>query len=75
MIIDGELFYPHASGLFDFHALQAVVRSQSDRLVFMAFDLKQLGGHDLRDEPCQERRVRLEALIHPGGRIQYVNSH
>ena len=40
----------------------------------MAFDLMQLGGHDLRDEPCQERRGRLEALIRPGGRIQYSDS-
>ena len=36
----------------------------------MAFDLMHLDGHDLRDEPCQVRRGRLEALIHPGGRIQ-----
>jgi hypothetical protein len=31
-IIDGELVYPHETGLSDFHALQAVVRTQSDRL-------------------------------------------
>ena len=73
-IIDGELVYPHESGLSDFHALQAVVRSQSDRLVFMAFDLMHLDGHDLRAEPLQERRGRLEALIRPGGRIQYSDS-
>ncbi|HET9534573.1 MAG TPA: ATP-dependent DNA ligase, partial [Mesorhizobium sp.] len=42
--IDGELVYPHETGLSDFHALQAVVRSQSDRLVFMAFDLMHLDG-------------------------------
>ena len=43
-IIDGELVYPHETGRSDFHALQAVVRSQSDRLVFMAFDLMHLDG-------------------------------
>ena len=73
-IIDGELVYPHKSGLSNFHPLQAVVRSQPDRRLFMAFDLMQLGWHDLRDEPCQERRGRLEALIRPGGRIQYSDS-
>ncbi len=49
------------SGLSDFHALQAVVRSHSDQLIFMAFDLLHLDGEDLRGEPLEERRERLEA--------------
>ena len=60
-IIDGELVYPHETGISDFHALQAVVRSQSDKLMFMAFDLLHLNGEDLRAEPLEERRERLEA--------------
>ena len=46
-IIDGELVYPHVSGRSDFHALQAVVRSHSDKLIFMAFDLLHLNGEDI----------------------------
>src|SRR5262245_5215495 len=58
-IIDGELVYPHESGHSDFHALQQVVRSQSDKLIFMAFDLLHLDGEDWRQKPLQERRERL----------------
>lgn len=70
-IIDGELVYPHKSGLSDFQALQTVVRSHSDQLIFMAFDLLHHDGEDLRLLPVEERRERLDRLIRPGGRIQY----
>ncbi len=73
-IIDGELVYPHESGLSDFHALQAVVRSQSDKLLFMAFDLLHHDSEFLRAEEVEYRRDRLYALIRPGGRIQYSDS-
>ncbi len=70
-IIDGELVYPHQSGRSDFHALQAVVRSQSDKLLFMAFDLLHINGEDLRGHALEERRDRLRGLIPAGGRIQF----
>ncbi len=74
-IIDGELVYPQENGLSDFHALQQVVRSHSDQLLFMAFDLLHLDGEDLRGEPVEERRERLDGFIHhPGGRTQYSDS-
>ena len=73
-IIDGELVYPHESGLSDFHALQAVVRSQSDKLLFMAFDLLHHDNEFLRAETVEDRRDRLYAFIRPGGRIQYSDS-
>ena len=70
-IIDGELVYPHVSGRSDFHALQAVVRSHSDKLIFMAFDLLHLNGEDMRSLPLEGRRERLRNLIPAGGRIQF----
>jgi bifunctional non-homologous end joining protein LigD len=70
-IIDGELVYPHVSGRSDFHALQAVVRSHSDKLIFMAFDLLHLNGEDTRSLPLEGRRERLRNLIPAGGRIQF----
>ncbi len=73
-IIDGELVYPHECGFSDFHALQAVVRSQSDKLLFMAFDLLHHDGGYLRAETVEDRRERPYALIRPGGRIQFSDS-
>ncbi len=73
-IIDGELVYPQESGFSDFHALQAVVRSQSDALLFMAFDLLHHDSDYLRAETVEDRRERLYALIRRGGRIQYSDS-
>lgn len=70
-IIDGELVYPHESGRSDFHKLQEVVRSNSDSLIFMAFDLLHLDGEDRRGKPLTERRAPLHGIIRPGGRIQY----
>jgi bifunctional non-homologous end joining protein LigD len=70
-IIDGELVYPQESGRSDFHALQAVVRSQPEALIFMAFDLLHLNGEDWREKPLVERRAPLHGMIRPGGRIQY----
>jgi bifunctional non-homologous end joining protein LigD len=70
-IIDGELVYPHESGRSDFHALQAVVRSQPEALIFMAFDLLHLNGEDRREVPLTDRRSPLHGLIQPGGIIQY----
>ena len=69
-IIDGELVYPHVSGRSDFHALQAVVRSHSDKLIFMAFDLLHVNDEDTRSLPLEERRERLKGLIPAGGRIR-----
>ena len=65
-IIDGELVYPHESGFSVF--------SQSDKLLFMAFDLLHLDGEHFRAETVEDRRERLYALIRPGGRIQYSDS-
>ena len=74
-IIDGELVYPHDSGRSDFAALQAVVRSHSDRLIFMAFDILHHNGEDTRRMPLEERRERLQALIGAGGRIHNTARH
>ena len=73
-IIDGELLYPHVSRLSDFHALQAVIRSHSDEIVFSAFDLLHLNGEDLRGEPVEERRDRLSLLLPVGGRIRFSDT-
>ena len=73
-IIDGELVYPRETGHSDFHKLQEVIRSHSDKLVFMAFDLLYLDGEDWRQWPLEERRACLAGLIRPGGRIQLSES-
>ena len=70
-IIDGELVYPHESGRSDFQALQSVVRSQPETLIFMAFDLLHLNGEDRRELPLIKRRASLHGMIRPGGRIQF----
>lgn len=67
-IIDGEIVLNDA-GLSDFAALRkAITRRQ---LYFVAFDLLQLAGHDLRDLALQERRDILAGIIPPDIRTQF----
>ncbi len=73
-IIDGGMIVQDEQGRSDFHAFQAAMRHEPERLVFMAFDLLHLDGRDLRSAPLLERRERLFELIgchDPGCRIQH----
>ncbi|PWJ93504.1 ATP dependent DNA ligase-like protein [Mesorhizobium loti] len=70
-IIDGEVVATNAAGLPDFHALQRVIHADPYAMIFCAFDLLHLNGHDLRDIGCKARREMLFGLIRPGSRIQF----
>jgi bifunctional non-homologous end joining protein LigD len=59
--IDGEAL--HAD--IDFHALRG--RAGQAEAVLVAFDLLEVDGADIRSEPIQERRARLEAIIQGSG--------
>jgi bifunctional non-homologous end joining protein LigD len=73
-ILDGEIVVldqPHRSS---FSELQADLSARrSNRFVFIAFDLLNLDGGDLRKLPLVVRRERLERLVQTadGGRIQF----
>jgi bifunctional non-homologous end joining protein LigD len=59
-VIDGELVACDAEGKPDFHAL---MRRYTHGLCIWCFDLLRIGGSDLRPEPCDERKGRLEKLL------------
>lgn len=63
-IIDGEVIVQGAKGIPDFHGLRReLAKKKPRRLVFMAFDLLHLDGHDLRRELLEDRRERLRELL------------
>jgi len=71
VVLDGEIIVAGPSGL-DFDALQqrihpaeSRVRTLAERTPsrFVAFDVIALEGEDLRKEPLNRRRVRLETLL------------
>jgi len=69
-VMDGEIL-AHRGGVLPFAVLQRRIGrlSLTPRLlreapvVFMAYDLLEQDGHDLRERPLSERRTRLEALL------------
>jgi bifunctional non-homologous end joining protein LigD len=74
LIIDGEATVFGNTGLPDFHALRReLARRQSDRLVYLAFDLLYLDGYDLRVAPLIERkRILQELLVKAPSKLVYV---
>jgi bifunctional non-homologous end joining protein LigD len=60
-VIDGELIAADAQGNPDFRALLFAVRQAP--LCAYAFDLLEIQGRDIRDEPLVQRRARLRALL------------
>ncbi|MFI0849243.1 ATP-dependent DNA ligase [Mesorhizobium sp. IMUNJ 23232] len=72
-IIDGEIIVFDLLGPPNFKALKSAIDREPGKLVFIAFDLLYLSGHDLRRMPVEERRAPLADLIedsNTGGRIQ-----
>jgi ATP-dependent DNA ligase len=70
-VLDGEIVIASSSGL-DFEALQLRLHPAASRVKLLAqqtpasivfFDLLCEGDHDLRGEPFQNRRQRLEAVL------------
>jgi len=63
-IVDGEVVAIDSRGAPDFAALQAALSSGvSDHLIFYAFDLLFIDGHDLREMPLADRKGRLKELL------------
>ena len=70
-VVDGEIVIATPHGL-DFDLLQLRLHPAASRVArlatetpagFVAFDLLAAGGRDVRDEPFEERRARLEKLL------------
>ncbi len=66
-VVDGEIVAVDASGRPSFQALQYRGAHPGHQIVFYAFDLLYLAGADLRDQPLQERRSKLRALVRESG--------
>jgi bifunctional non-homologous end joining protein LigD len=75
-ILDGEVCALDRKGAPDFAALQAALsEGRSEELIYFAFDLLMVGGHDLRNHPLRVRKQRLERLLArktDGVAIRYV---
>ena len=64
LIIDGEATVVGKSGLPDFQALRReLAKKNTDRLIYMAFDLLFLDGQDLRVLPLIERKRALQEVL------------
>lgn len=75
--IDGEIIVQDEHGRSDFAGLRSAIEGEPHRLVFMAFDLIELDGEDLRSEPLRLRRLKLHRLVgnhDPGTPIQFSES-
>ena len=64
-VIDGEIVAFDPKGRSSFQRLQQGIGTGNDAVVFVAFDLLQDGGDDLRDLPLGDRRRRLERILAP----------
>jgi ATP-dependent DNA ligase len=60
-LIDGEVIVPDASGLARFDLLRS--RRHEAEAILCAFDLIAVDGNDLRREPIETRRHRLERMV------------
>ncbi|MEW6626349.1 MAG: DNA ligase D [Pseudomonadota bacterium] len=71
-LIDGEAVVILPDGRTSFQALQAALKSDPDKIDYMAFDLLALDGEDLTGRPLIERKEKLAALIGEGrGHVRY----
>ncbi|HYG61680.1 MAG TPA: DNA ligase D [Thermoanaerobaculia bacterium] len=76
-LLDGEVVVLEKDGTTSFQALQNALSGQrDDDLVYFAFDLLYLDGHDLRRAELRERKRALADLLAavpsgPKGRIRY----
>lgn len=63
-ILDGEVVVLDAAGLTSFAELQAAFQEgERKHMVYFAFDLLHLNGHNLRDLPLRQRKDLLRAII------------
>jgi bifunctional non-homologous end joining protein LigD len=78
VVVDGELCVLDKDGRPDFQALQAREkpipghkRAKPSPVTYVVFDLIYADGRDLRDQPLEERKRRLESLIVPERNVMY----
>ena len=76
-VIDGEVIALDDGGEPDFALLQARIKGRAGRasgepvpFVYEVFDLLHLDGRSLLDEPLEERRRRLAAILRPDPRVR-----
>jgi bifunctional non-homologous end joining protein LigD len=63
--IDGEVVVLDEAGVSSFASLQEALslKKRTERLVYFAFDVLHLDGHDIQSLPLVERKRKLEALL------------
>jgi bifunctional non-homologous end joining protein LigD len=77
IVVDGELCVLDANGKPDFQALQAREKpvkglaKKTTVVTYVVFDLLYADGRDLREQPLEERKRRLEELIVPERNVLY----
>jgi bifunctional non-homologous end joining protein LigD len=64
-LVDGEIVAVDETGRPSFQALQHRGLHTGHRIVFYAFDVLHVNGHDLTGEPLVKRRARLAKIIEP----------
>ncbi len=62
-VLDGEAVVVGANGLTSFQGLQNAIGSDPNAIVYYAFDLPYLNGHDLRRVPLVDRKSLLRAVL------------
>ena len=72
-LIDGEAVVCRPDGLSDFDALR--VGRRAHEVTLAAFDLIELHGDDLRDEPLSKRKQRLAKILDSGPDAIVYNEH
>jgi ATP-dependent DNA ligase len=74
LVIDGEAVSCDDAGIANFEKVHS--QAHDDTVFLYAFDLLELGGVDLRPQPLEERRGRLQHLLRKanGGGVQF-NEH
>src|ERR1700694_3963390 len=68
-VIDGEAVWLRPDGVADFDKLHS--RAHDHEAVMIAFDLLELGGEDLQEQPLELRKAKLKRLLRRIEGIQY----
>ena len=69
-VIDGEMVIVDDAGKSNFQMLQNYLRTGAGRLVYYAFDLPYLNGHDLSSLPLDQRRELLRRVLPQGHHLR-----
>jgi bifunctional non-homologous end joining protein LigD len=72
-LIDGEAVVCRPDGITDFNALR--VGRRAHEIIMVAFDLIELQGDDLRNEPLFNRKQRLARILARGPEAIVYNEH